>query len=58
MTDITLSDEQLSSLAAKLAALLPGYLLLRDPPSVPVGAPEMSAGDVAETAGMVIVAPD
>ncbi|GGZ15386.1 hypothetical protein GCM10010387_04640 [Streptomyces inusitatus] len=42
-----MTNEQLETLARRLAELLPGYLLLRDPPQVPVGAPEAAIGDGA-----------
>lgn len=36
-TPVTLTDAQLDALAAKLAALLPTFLIYRDPPVVPIG---------------------
>lgn len=36
-TPVTLTDTQLDALAAKLAALLPTFLIYRDPPVVPIG---------------------
>lgn len=53
-----LTDGQLAELARQIAGLLPGYLLLRDPPSVPLGAPEATAGDRIEAAGVSISSPD
>ncbi|MFE7572421.1 hypothetical protein ACFU76_36705 [Streptomyces sp. NPDC057539] len=40
-----MTDEEIETLARRLAELLPGYLLLRDPPQVPVGSPEGTIGD-------------
>ncbi|MFJ9161212.1 hypothetical protein ACIRPS_30930 [Streptomyces griseoviridis] len=39
-----MTPEEIEALALRLAELLPGYLLIRDPPQVPVGAPETDIG--------------
>ncbi|GAB7185935.1 hypothetical protein ATKI12_5766 [Kitasatospora sp. Ki12] len=54
---VTLTDEQLVLLADRLAVLLPGYLVRRDPPVVPVGAPETAVGDIALLPGVVVAGP-
>ncbi|WP_327073334.1 hypothetical protein OG196_15200 [Kitasatospora purpeofusca] len=41
-----------------MASLLPGYLVRRDPPVVPVGAPETTVGDVAFMPGIVVATPE
>ncbi|MEV7925302.1 hypothetical protein [Kitasatospora sp. NPDC088779] len=45
-------------MADRLAVLLPGYLVRRDPPVVPVGAPETRFGDVALLPGLVVTGPE
>lgn len=55
--DGILTDTQLAGVARQVAALPPGYLLLRDPPSVPVDALEAAIGDVLERAGVTVNAP-
>ncbi|MBC3987824.1 hypothetical protein H8N00_02650 [Streptomyces sp. AC563] len=39
-----MTPEDIEALARRLAELLPGYLLLRDPPHVPIDAPESEIG--------------
>jgi hypothetical protein len=54
-----LNDEEIEALARRLAQLMPGYLLLRDPPHVLVGSAESelgtgSSGELPEDSGTVI----
>lgn len=42
-----MTQEEIAALAAEIAALLPGYLLYRDPPQVAVGSPESEFGSGA-----------
>ncbi|GAA3856404.1 hypothetical protein GCM10023084_07820 [Streptomyces lacrimifluminis] len=39
-----MTQEEIEALARQIAALLPGYLLYRDPPQVAVGSPESEVG--------------
>jgi hypothetical protein len=39
-----MTEEEIEALARQIAALLPGYLLYRDPPQVAVGSPESEVG--------------
>lgn len=39
-----MTPEEIEQLAQRLAELMPGYLLLRDPPVVPIGSPELDIG--------------
>ncbi|WP_461296340.1 hypothetical protein [Streptomyces harbinensis] len=56
-----LTPEQLESLAVRISELLPGYLLRRDPPQIPPGAPELGDGDgdsdVSEPPEEIIIEP-
>ncbi|MFJ4796953.1 hypothetical protein [Kitasatospora purpeofusca] len=51
---VALTDDQITQLAERIAALLPGYLVRRDPPVVPVGAPETALADVAHLPGVTV----